>query len=93
MTGWCETVHTTHVDVFGSPFAWLCVPARAIPTTVAMTRWARAHELPVVDFYPITRDEFDDPSSHMNPDGIHWGFRCHARLAEAVAVTLGDIGR
>lgn len=53
-----------------------------IPTTAAIMRWAHAHHLTCVDFYPITRDEFDDPAAEMNPDGIHWGFRCHRLLGE-----------
>ncbi|PWD44379.1 lysophospholipase [Gordonia paraffinivorans] len=55
-----------------------------IPTTAAIARWADAHDLPVVDFYPVTRDAFGDPDTEMNPDGIHWGFECHRRIADEV---------
>lgn len=60
------------------------VHAGRIPTTAAIGRWARTHGLPTVDFYPATRAAFDDPAALMNPDGIHWGFDCHAEIAEAV---------
>ncbi|MCH5643069.1 diglucosylglycerate octanoyltransferase [Gordonia sp. ABSL49_1] len=55
-----------------------------IPTTSAMQRWADSHQIRCVDFYPTTRDAFDDPAVEMNPDGIHWGFECHRRIAELV---------
>lgn len=60
------------------------VHAGRIPTTAAMARWAHVHGLPTVDFFPVTRDAFDDPGSEMNPDGIHWGFDCHRRIADLV---------
>lgn len=70
-----------------------------IPTTSAMLGWARAHGLECVDFYPVTRDAFDDfdaqddSDSAMNPDGIHWGFECHRRIADLVApVVAARIG-
>ena len=66
------------------------VHAGRIPTTAAIMRWADEHGLACVDFYPITRDEFDDPAAQMNPDGIHWGFRCHQRLAELTVPTVSD---
>ncbi|GAA3034884.1 SGNH/GDSL hydrolase family protein [Gordonia defluvii] len=55
-----------------------------IPATTAMRDWAAAHGVATVDFYPATLDEFTNHSQDMNPDGIHWGFRCHARIAEVV---------
>ncbi|GAA13228.1 hypothetical protein GOALK_072_00310 [Gordonia alkanivorans NBRC 16433] len=55
-----------------------------IPTTAAMARWAEQHGLPCVDFYPVTRDAFEDPVAAMNPDGIHWGFSCHRQIADLV---------
>lgn len=67
------------------------VHAGRIPTTAAMTRWAATHGLPVVtDFYPITRDAFDDPDVEMNPDGIHWGFDCHREIAAAVTEVVSQ---
>lgn len=56
-----------------------------IPTATAMTRWARSHDLPIVDFYPPTAAAFDDPGVEMNADGIHWGFDAHRSVADAVA--------
>ncbi|MFT3900487.1 MAG: SGNH/GDSL hydrolase family protein [Gordonia sp. (in: high G+C Gram-positive bacteria)] len=56
-----------------------------IPTTTAMRTWADEHGLPTVDFYPITRDAFTDHPDEMNPDGIHWGFACHAEIAAITA--------
>ncbi|MGV9857080.1 diglucosylglycerate octanoyltransferase [Gordonia sp. NPDC003425] len=56
-----------------------------VPTTAAMTRWADGRGVPRADLYPPTRDAFSDPAQEMNPDGIHWGFECHRRVAEVVA--------
>ncbi|MGV9710389.1 diglucosylglycerate octanoyltransferase [Gordonia sp. NPDC003424] len=61
-----------------------------IPTTAAMADWARGHELGVVDFYPVTRDAFHMTPGEMNPDGIHWGFDCHRRIADLVAAGVTD---
>ncbi|KAF0967757.1 MULTISPECIES: diglucosylglycerate octanoyltransferase [Gordonia] len=55
-----------------------------IPATAAIARWAQHHGLPCVDFYPVTRDAFEDPAAEMNPDGIHWGFSCHRQIADVV---------
>ncbi len=60
------------------------VHAGRVPTTAAMRAWAAAHDVATVDFYPTTRDEFTDHPQDMNPDGIHWGFRCHAAIADVV---------
>ncbi|WP_301546690.1 diglucosylglycerate octanoyltransferase [Gordonia sp. X0973] len=56
-----------------------------VPTTAAMREWASRHGLATAEFYPVTRDEFTEHREDMNPDGIHWGFRCHSRIADAVA--------
>ncbi|MFT4200107.1 diglucosylglycerate octanoyltransferase [Gordonia sp. (in: high G+C Gram-positive bacteria)] len=56
-----------------------------VPTTSAMRAWADRQGLATVDFYPVTRDEFTDHPQDMNPDGIHWGFRCHEEIADLVA--------
>lgn len=65
-----------------------------VPTTAAVRAWAAANDVPTVDFYPVTRDEFTDHPHDMNPDGIHWGFRCHAGIADAVVpVVRAAFGR
>ncbi|MGC5246843.1 diglucosylglycerate octanoyltransferase [Gordonia sp. DT219] len=64
-----------------------------VPTTAAMLRWATGAGLPTVDFYPITRDLFADPDVEMNPDGIHWGFECHAQIADAVTDVVEPVLR
>ncbi|GAB10743.1 hypothetical protein GOARA_062_00110 [Gordonia araii NBRC 100433] len=65
------------------------VHAGRVPTTAAMRAWAAEHGLATVDFYPTTRDEFADHPDDMNPDGIHWGFRCHSDIAGLVAPVVG----
>jgi len=72
-----------------SPYYGFAHPGR-IPTTAAIAEWAAAHGLPTVDFYPITAEHFSDPGTEMNPDGIHWGLRTHAAIADAVAPVVGD---
>ncbi|WP_347955883.1 diglucosylglycerate octanoyltransferase [Gordonia aichiensis] len=72
-----------------SPYYGNVHPGR-IPTTVAISEWARAHDLPTVDFYPITAADFADEAVEMNPDGIHWGLDTHRRIAEAVAPVVKE---
>ncbi len=55
-----------------------------IPTTATMLEWGRSHHLRIADFYPVTRDAFEQRPETMNPDGIHWGFDCHRRIADEV---------
>ncbi|AUH68472.1 MULTISPECIES: diglucosylglycerate octanoyltransferase [Gordonia] len=75
-----------------SPYYGNVHPGR-IPTTAAISEWARRHRLPTVDFYPVTAEAFADPAVEMNPDGIHWGFEAHRRIAAlmtpAVRAVLG----
>ncbi|WP_143965577.1 diglucosylglycerate octanoyltransferase [Gordonia zhaorongruii] len=66
-----------------SPYYGNAHPGR-IPTTSAIERWAREHDLPTVAFYDATADAFADAGTEMNPDGIHWGLAAHARIADAV---------
>ncbi|EGD57010.1 diglucosylglycerate octanoyltransferase [Gordonia neofelifaecis] len=72
-----------------SPYYGNVHPGR-IPTTVAISEWAHEHDLPTVDFYPVTAEAFADPSVEMNPDGIHWGLEAHGRIAEIVAPAVRD---
>jgi hypothetical protein len=62
-----------------------------VAMTTAMADWARANNVPTVDFYPVTREEFADHPQDMNPDGIHWGFRCHSEIAGVVIDGLTDL--
>ena len=67
-----------------SPYYGHAHPGR-VPTSSAIERWARRHDLPIVDFYPITAADFADAPETMNPDGIHWGLHTHEAIAELVA--------
>ena len=67
-----------------SPYYGYAHPGR-VPTSAAIERWAHEHDLAVVDFFPITSVDFTDAPETMNPDGIHWGLRTHAAIAELVA--------
>lgn len=70
-----------------SPYYGNVHPGR-IATTVAISQWASEHDLPTVDFYPVTADDFADPKVDMNPDGIHWGLDTHVRIAEVLAPAI-----
>lgn len=56
-----------------------------VPTAAAMRAWCERNALAYADFYPPTRDAYDNPAVEMNPDGIHWGFGCHRAVADVVA--------
>ena len=56
-----------------------------------MDRWAQEHELPTVEFYPVTAEDFADPAVEMNPDGIHWSLHTHQRIADAVAPAVAAL--
>lgn len=64
-----------------------------VPMSSAIEAWARTHDLPIVDFFPITSVDFGESPETMNPDGIHWGLHTHeaigALVAPAVAESLG----
>lgn len=62
-----------------------------VPTSAAIARWAAAHRLPTVDFYPITAAHFADGADRMNPDGIHWGLHTHEAIAGLVAPAVTDL--
>ncbi|MFZ2510627.1 MAG: diglucosylglycerate octanoyltransferase [Gordonia sp. (in: high G+C Gram-positive bacteria)] len=77
-----------------SPYYGHAHPGR-VPTSSAIEHWAAQHDLPVVDFYPITARDFGVDGSgdaqDMNPDGIHWGLHTHAALAELVAPAVDSL--
>ena len=50
--------------------------------------WCERHGVSYADFYPPTRDAYDEPDAAMNPDGIHWGFACHRAVADVVAAPV-----
>ncbi len=72
------------------------------PATAAARRWADAHAVPTVDFYPPTAEHFADFDSSApaalsiaadhNPDGIHWGYRCHRDVATVMVAGLRSAG-
>ncbi|TSE00030.1 SGNH/GDSL hydrolase family protein [Skermania sp. ID1734] len=56
------------------------------PAVRATTAWARAHDLPVVDLGAAVRDNIFSPDA--NPDGIHWGWAGHERVAAAMLAAI-----
>jgi hypothetical protein len=48
----------------------------------AMTAWARAHDVVLVDPAPLVADHV--LGGHGNPDGIHWGWSAHETVGAAV---------
>lgn len=62
-------------------------------TTNAITHWAAEHGLPVVDLAKATIDHLR--AGEGNPDGIHWNFDAHQRVAglvlEAIVSGVGEL--
>ena len=56
----------------------------------AVTRWAEEKDVPLVDLADAVREDIF--SGEANPDGIHWGWRGHERVAEAMLATLRKTG-
>ncbi len=54
----------------------------------AMTAWACAHDVALVDPAPLVADHV--LGGHGNPDGIHWGWAGHAAVGEAVGGAVAD---
>ena len=48
-----------------------------------MRRWARQHDVPLLDLPGLTGDHVR--GGHGNPDGIHWGFDAHRAVGQALA--------
>lgn len=61
-------------------------PGRA-GTAAAITGWAEAHGVPTVDLGPLVDGHVG--TAEANPDGIHWGFAAHDRVAAAMLAALG----
>lgn len=53
----------------------------------ATTAWARTHALPLVDLGAAVDTHMD--TAEANPDGIHWGWEGHRRVAEGVLAAIG----
>ncbi|MGB3770517.1 MAG: SGNH/GDSL hydrolase family protein, partial [Rhodococcus sp. (in: high G+C Gram-positive bacteria)] len=52
----------------------------------ATTEWALAHGLPLVDLKDAVEENI--MSENANPDGIHWGWDAHVRVADAVLAAV-----
>ncbi len=66
-----------------SPYYGHAHPGRE-RTTAAMAEWAASRGVGTVELYDITRRHHAG-DEESNPDGIHWGFACHRRVAVATA--------
>ncbi|WP_226436314.1 diglucosylglycerate octanoyltransferase [Rhodococcus yananensis] len=62
------------------------VHAGRIPAVRAVSRWATEKSVPLVDLGEAVRE--DIASDAANPDGIHWGWEGHRRVAEAMLDTV-----
>lgn len=56
----------------------------------AAQRWGRRHAVPVVDLDPLVRPGLE--RGENNPDGMHWGWFTHQRVAAELAVQLTTLG-
>ena len=61
-----------------------------IPTVAAITEWAARQRVPLVDLKLAVADEI--LSGRGNPDGIHWNFEAHQRVAELMLKALAEAG-
>ncbi|NLU84045.1 diglucosylglycerate octanoyltransferase [Rhodococcus sp. HNM0569] len=52
----------------------------------AVRAWAEGHRVPLVDLGDAVRENV--MSGAGNPDGIHWGFPAHERVAAAMVATV-----
>lgn len=59
------------------------------PAVRATTAWAHDHQVPLVDLKAAVEPDFR--SGTANPDGIHWGWDSHTRVAEAMLTTLAPL--
>ena len=67
------------------------VHAGRIPAARAITRWAAEKSVPLVDLAEAVRENvFSDDA---NPDGIHWGWEGHRRVAAAVGDAVRIVHR
>lgn len=57
-------------------------------TATAITNWAAQHDVGVVDLKEAVAEEIF--SGRGNPDGIHWNFAAHERVAELMLKALHE---
>ncbi|KAA0022954.1 diglucosylglycerate octanoyltransferase [Antrihabitans cavernicola] len=62
------------------------VHAGRAPAVRAVTAWADSTGVPLVDLAECVRDNIF--SDDANPDGIHWGWDAHRRVADAMVATI-----
>jgi hypothetical protein len=61
--------------------------ATAHPAAVAAARaWGRREGVPMVDVSAIAARHL--AGGRCNPDGMHWGWDCHAEVGRAVAAAV-----
>lgn len=60
------------------------------PAVRAVTAWAGQASVPLVDLGEYVRDNIF--SDQANPDGIHWGWDAHRRVADAMIATIREAG-
>ncbi|MFV8320635.1 diglucosylglycerate octanoyltransferase [Mycobacterium sp. 23] len=58
-------------------------------TVAAITQWADAQQIPLVDLKEAVAEEI--MSGRGNPDGIHWNFEAHQRVAELMLKALAEV--
>jgi len=61
------------------------------PAVQAITRWAAEKAVPLVDLGEAVRDNIR--SDDANPDGIHWGWEAHRRVATEVVAAVRMVHR
>lgn len=59
-------------------------------TVAAITEWARRQNIPLVDLKAAVAEQV--MSGRGNPDGVHWNFEAHRKVAELTIKALADAG-
>jgi len=59
-------------------------------TVKAITEWADRHGIALVDLKEAVAEEV--LAGRGNPDGIHWNFEAHQRVAELMLKALAEVG-
>lgn len=59
-------------------------------TSATIATWAAKHDIPTVDLYQFTKHDVEGALG--NPDGMHWGFDVHTKVAHAVATIVRQQG-